>query len=428
MNLFTADLSTVSFDDLEGFLAVKGPEEHRPSEGVKIDYKLHEPSDFPETVAAFANTAGGLVFIGVDSEKLKNNVPVALPGEAFAGGDVKARVTGKIMSQVTPRPEISVGIVPVQGTPGLAIALVRVQEGSWPPYEFRQGDKSRIPIRIEDTVRQATLREIEQLFSKRQSYAENTNQRVAGAFGDETKPLVPRYTVVPGQSVIPTYGYQTWITRPRQELHVRLDREFERVTRLGIASHFKSMMPGDFYAPDVNANSHLFKWQGRAVGGESLTYVRYFEITSEGSIRFCEKIDRHDNRIESVSDLYIGSLQFLDFAASFYRSHDYYGSLSAVQRIDCNSNGISLSPTFPDIDGYFSHTAAIAFGDQTCGNANGSSRVVREIDSFEAEDRIQVVHEFMLAHLRQQCRASIESTELMPLLRNLPERAPIPQV
>jgi hypothetical protein len=108
MNLFSADLNTLSIVDLEDFLGINGPEEQRPSEGVKVDYKLKEPSNFPETVAAFANTGGGLVFIGVESKELKHNIPVAIPGEMFAGGDVRARLTGKIISQVTPRPDISV--------------------------------------------------------------------------------------------------------------------------------------------------------------------------------------------------------------------------------------------------------------------------------------------------------------------------------
>jgi hypothetical protein len=56
MNLFSADLNSLSFTDLEEFLAVK--EEQLPSEGVQIDYKLKEPVDFPDTVAAQSSPCG----------------------------------------------------------------------------------------------------------------------------------------------------------------------------------------------------------------------------------------------------------------------------------------------------------------------------------------------------------------------------------
>ena len=42
MNLFSADLNSLSFTHLEEFLAVKGPEEQRPSEGVQVVYQRHK--------------------------------------------------------------------------------------------------------------------------------------------------------------------------------------------------------------------------------------------------------------------------------------------------------------------------------------------------------------------------------------------------
>ena len=59
MNLFSADLDSVSFEGVEDFLAIKAPIEQRPPEGLRIDYKLKEPADLSDTVAAFANSFGG---------------------------------------------------------------------------------------------------------------------------------------------------------------------------------------------------------------------------------------------------------------------------------------------------------------------------------------------------------------------------------
>lgn len=172
MELFSSDLQALSIIDLQEVLGINAPEEQRPAEGMMIDYKLKEPGDLAETVAAFANTFGGLIFIGVESKKQKYNVPLALPGASFPGGDIKARILGKIVSQVSPRPEVDIGVVrPSTGSTD-SIVVVRVKEGTWPPYQAVIGDRVRIPLRLQDTNRQATVRDIEQLFNKRASIGE----------------------------------------------------------------------------------------------------------------------------------------------------------------------------------------------------------------------------------------------------------------
>jgi predicted HTH transcriptional regulator len=148
IELFSSDLETISIADVQDFLGINAPEEQRPPEGVRIDYKLKEPSDLADTVAAFANTAGGLIFIGVESKKEKHNVPISLPGAAFHGGDIRARIIGKITSQVTPRPEVDVAVVRQAIETANSIVIVRVKEGIWPPYQSAIGDRVRIPLRL----------------------------------------------------------------------------------------------------------------------------------------------------------------------------------------------------------------------------------------------------------------------------------------
>src|SRR5579859_955596 len=198
MDLFSADLESISMADVEEFLAIHSPEQQRPTEGIKLDYKLKEPADLGDTVAAFANTSGGLIFIGVQSSKLKHNVPISIPGETFAGGDVRARLMGKIISQVTPRPEVKIGVVPVSQPSTNVVAVIRVSEGLFPPYEFSSSNSVRFPVRLQDTVRQATLRDLERLFEKRTTLSATADERL-GIF-DETKPLVPAFITDMGET------------------------------------------------------------------------------------------------------------------------------------------------------------------------------------------------------------------------------------
>jgi predicted HTH transcriptional regulator len=164
VDLFSADIEKIALTDVENFLAIGSPEEGRPSEGIKIDYKAKVPDDLCDTVAAFANTAGGLIFLGVESQKKKNNIPTKIVGVTFAGGDARAALTGKITSQVLPRPDVVIGIVDLPS--GDVVVVLRVREGTYPPYQFTHGDKIRFPIRVQDTNKMCTLRDLEQMFEK----------------------------------------------------------------------------------------------------------------------------------------------------------------------------------------------------------------------------------------------------------------------
>ncbi len=243
---------------------------------------------------------------------------------------------------------------------------------------------------------------------------------------DETKPLVPEYA---SDQKIPTHAYQTWMVRPRQSLNLRLDRSLEDSLKKAIQTQFQSIVPGNFYPPIVTAKSHVIRWQARVSGGGkgALTYVRYLEVTPEGALRYAEKIDRHETRQESVSDLFIGSLQFWGLVSEFYMTRKYSGSLSVLHRIDCTAD-VQFFPTFPDASGVYHQTNAISFPEaREYGIAEGSSRHIREIILFEKrEDRQEIVVDSILAHLRELCEASVDYDQLRTVVSNLPDRAPIP--
>ena len=243
---------------------------------------------------------------------------------------------------------------------------------------------------------------------------------------DETKPLVPEYD---SDQKIPTYAYQTWIVRPRQALNLRLDRALEDSLKKAIQTQFQTMVPRNFYPPIVTAKSHVIRWQARVSGGGrgALTYVSYLEVTPEGALRYAEKVDRHDTRQESLSDLFIASLQFWGLVSEFYKTRKYSGSLSVLHRIDCTAD-VQFSPTFPDASGVYHQTNAISFP-EACeyGIAEGSSRNVREIILFEKrEDRQEIVVDSILAHLRELCEASVDYDQLRGVVLALPDRAPVP--
>jgi hypothetical protein len=286
----------------------------------------------------------------------------------------------------------------------------------------RVSKKKRIPSSLpQDTNRQATLRDLEYLFEKRNAFKLTADQRL-GVF-DETKPLVPAFiteTSGDAESRIPSQAYQTWMVRPRASLHLRLDRTFDTDVRNAIGASFTDTGLGNFYPPMMAGDSHIIRWQTKVSSDRMgiLVAVRAIQLMSDGSIRFAEKIDRHEDGGESISDLFIQSHRFLRFVKDFYMNHGYSGSMSIAQRVDCSSP-VDFWPNFPDTNGNYHSTNVIAFIGREKGRASGSSRISREVD-LQTDDPETLICDFMLAHLRQLCHANVDYKGLDDLVRRLP--------
>ena len=63
MSLWYKQLDTIAYADIDAFCTRNIPE------GLRLDYKREMPTDLAKLVAAFANTLGGLIILGVEAEK-----------------------------------------------------------------------------------------------------------------------------------------------------------------------------------------------------------------------------------------------------------------------------------------------------------------------------------------------------------------------
>lgn len=175
-DLFTGSLDQIALADVERFLNLQGPESARPIEGPRLDYKSDLPQDIGRDVAALANTYGGVLLVGVQTKGPQRNIPDKMLG-ADLGPDPRARLTDLILATVHPRPEFEIRPLKIANS-SKPLAIIRVNESTFPPSEFTQGATTSIPVRIEDSTRQATLRQIEALLKKR-DLASTDSQQVA---------------------------------------------------------------------------------------------------------------------------------------------------------------------------------------------------------------------------------------------------------
>ncbi len=260
-DLFVDDLDTLDFQGLSDFLGLGNPVNSRPTEGTVLDYKSNDSGDWVEDIVAFANTAGGLLFLGVQSDKQNNNAPVAVVGIAVGNGDLKTRLTAQIVSLITPRPDFEVGIVPLPNLTGQSVAVIRVREGTYPPYQYAKQDRVRFRIRIQDATRDASLRDLEALFRRRDAWDESSESAFASV---AATPLFPQYQT--GQETPPVtmkkeMPYHTWAIRPRVPIRIRLDRAFDTRARALVSRHFPDSNLGQHWPPAMSGRSHVLQWQ-----------------------------------------------------------------------------------------------------------------------------------------------------------------------
>src|SRR4051794_13333288 len=66
MSLWHKQVLDISFAEIDTFCQTMQPE------GMRLDYKVERPTDLAKLIAAFANTLGGLIILGVDANKATN--------------------------------------------------------------------------------------------------------------------------------------------------------------------------------------------------------------------------------------------------------------------------------------------------------------------------------------------------------------------
>ena len=139
-------------------------------EGPLIDYKadISEKDNWPDTVAAFANSFGGLIVFGVTGQ---GDQPVSLAGFDPKNAETKTRLANTILSRIRPRPDFAIRVVNLDTDTSREVAILRVAEGNIPPYMHSKGDEHRIYLRVSARKTEADYLQLTSLLDKRNKMA-----------------------------------------------------------------------------------------------------------------------------------------------------------------------------------------------------------------------------------------------------------------
>jgi hypothetical protein len=161
MSLFIKDISKIEYNDVNSFVAL------RLREGLRVDYKVDFPRDLAKIVVAFANTAGGVILIGVSANNTTNQ-PEEIIGVPLNPG-LEERVTSITLSNIEPPISPEVKVCPYKSTATLpendrAVVVVRVTQSNIAPHS---DSNNTIWVRNHNVCSSASLDIIEKLIERR---------------------------------------------------------------------------------------------------------------------------------------------------------------------------------------------------------------------------------------------------------------------
>ena len=230
MSLWHKSVREITFTDVDHFCNSGLPESAR------LDYKLNFPSNLEKTIAAFANTLGGDILLGVDSDP-KTNQPIWPPISALRlDAGLQERVYQKATEAIYPPVRVNLSsVMEVPSLPGHCIVVIRVDESKDAPHAVAKGREIYVYERSDnktDPIKLAHIERIEYLL-KRRKRIEEEREEVRSEAIKRAKPLIaPALRPVIWASVIPLYPWRSLCKPSACHSFLRQIRPYNDIQRI----------------------------------------------------------------------------------------------------------------------------------------------------------------------------------------------------
>ena len=351
IDLYKDDLAAFGDRELyaavEAFTAIVQPSINRAQEGYLLDFKESWSDGALRTVAAFANTFGGILLIGVSEQKGRAD---QLVGVASQRGDVKTGIASSIASNIAPTPLYEIRDVVFPNAPERHLCIVRVRKGNSLHLLTKKGEQP-VYIRNEDESRPANAAQLQALLATRlapgKATLEELAQRTQEFLGQKNIYVMH---VREGAADAQRMRSETFLQLrliPREPLTVRLDLSVERQFFALLRSCYQEI------AENVDEN-------GRNIGASFEEYrlrdwfhVTYLEtlrdfemrwgLDSSGTVHFvtqarCKLLNEEPERsVWSLCDVMTNLDWTIELAHRFWDYINYVGEGDIVAHLQVES-------------------------------------------------------------------------------------------
>jgi hypothetical protein len=392
-SLWNEPLEGITWNEVSRFLALDRPPAERPHAGARLEYHADLCGDLGEVATAFANTRGGVVILGVATE---DGLPVAVQ-PLDDDGDLERELAEEVTRSVVPRPAFSVRVLP---PPAPRIALVRIEEGDWPPY-LRAAD-NRVAIRVERRSVPAGLTDLEALFARRRQ-REARRERAAPAGDLHVLDLLRGA----GVARSPTF-LRVWV-RPVRALGLELGQALEdRVKRL-----LTWAFPEE---KSLSARRHdHFELDGRDA---TIDFHRRWRFHDDGSLGFASQVAQPAGaRVVFLHDVAVDVLRALRGARAVLADLGVTGRVALEFTLALDGAPVAAGSS----DGRFTLDGVPAVG-ALAARSETSYCLTMDLDDLDRPAAF--LADFLAAHLSAQRGVEVDHDLLTPALEHLAMAAP----
>jgi len=348
LDLYRDDLNRPSgtelYSAIESFCRMSEPIDNRPQESYLLDFKQEWGEKSLRTVASFANTFGGLLFVGISEENAKPKEITGITSKA----EIKTQIASSIASNISPTPRYDIAECSLPGQPAKRLCIVRVRKGTQLHFLTKKNEQP-VYLRNADESRPAQAAELRALIEQRSApttLASDLPDRLMewhAPFYVRTDRITPD----PAQPAMRRTRSPTFfkaIALPTERRAVTLDQAMENKFREIIDRHYPGvtrLIPSG--APieiNYDRGRDWYEWQWSHNG---LDYERRWRVNSRVEFGFATQTkftSKEYGSLWSLCDIAFAIVNTLLAVGSFWEAADYFGD--GILFCELNVGGLSL--------------------------------------------------------------------------------------
>jgi hypothetical protein len=318
IDLYKDDLTTPADQDIyaaiELFTRMTSPQTERTQEGYLLDFKAMWSDSSLRSVAAFANTFGGLLIVGVSD---KDGRAHEIVGVASQRQELKTSIASAIASNISPTPPYDIRDVAFPDGSGRHLCIVRVRKGNQLYLLTKKGDQP-VYVRNENESRPADAARLQSLLATRAVHIHPAAESTVSAFPPFPQHLylTQAQALPPGQSVPAGYELQRMRSPtflqirliPEEPQELRLDLMVEQELRLIVRKAYPELADNvDDIARHIGASFTDFRlrdWYQVNYRETLRDYEMGWGIDSGGSLYFVTQVRCKTQRKDSAEEVW----------------------------------------------------------------------------------------------------------------------------